>query len=253
MIDGALKEPLTKTLLYLTNDDWYNNYWEHCLDEIKNSEAFDEKGKIVTWIFDRHPIVEFLILYFKNYLLLGYLTGANRLALEEVRNFIIDLKNPQLLGSKDYFDLTIKSLSVAVSRISPSIKNKIIKLSPQEVERLDEAIVAFSNCCYFSCTIMAVSAVESRLHSKIKKIDETLYAENFESKTLGQLLQLFNKDTNNAKYYEIKKLMPEKYYPLIQLLNQYRILSAHPKNSSIEPQIAESILNLSFAFLTDSE
>ncbi len=252
MITGILKEPLNNTLLYLTKNDWYDKYWERYLNEIKGSEAFDEEGKISIMIFESDPRVELIIGYLENYLLLGNLTGANRLALEEVRDFITNLKNPQLLGSKDYFDTTINSLSVAMSRISPLVKKKINKLSPQEIERLDEAIVAFSNCCYFSCTIMAVSAVESRLHSKIKGINETLYAENFESRTLGQLIQLFNKNDNDIRYDEIRKLMPEKYYPLIQLLNQYRILSAHPKNSSIEPHIAESILNLSFAFLTDS-
>jgi hypothetical protein len=154
-------------------------------------------------------------------------------------------------GRLPYFEVTINSLNVAMSRISPLVKKKIDKLSPKEIEKLDEAIVAFSNCCYFSCTIMAVSAVESRLHSRIKEINEILYAKNFESRTLGQLIQIFNKSNKDSNYDEIRDLMPEKYYPLIQLLNQYRILSAHPKNSGIEPHIAESVLNLSFDFLID--
>ena len=196
------------------------------------------------------PQVEFLIEYFENYILLGNFMGADRLVVEEIRGFITYLKNPELFDSMDRFESAMSSLNTAMARISPLINSKLNKLSLQEIERLDEAKVAFSNSCYFSCTIMSVSAVESRLHSKVKEINEDLYRERFESKTLGQLLQIFN--MNNHNYDEIKMLMPEKYYPLIQLLNQYRILSAHPKDISIEPQIAESILNLSFAFLTDS-
>jgi len=46
--------------------------------------------------------------------------------------------------------------------------------------------------------------------------------------------------------------MPEKHYPLIQLLNKYRIPSAHPKKVALEPHVAESILKLSFTFFYGS-
>jgi HEPN domain-containing protein len=251
MINGILREPLRKTLFYLARTDWYGNYWHDCLDQIKN-RLFDKQGEGSIIAFGVDPQVEFLIEYFENYLLLGNFIGADRLVLEEIRDFITYLKNPGLFDSKDRFESAMSSLNAAMARISPLIYSKLNKLSLQEIERLDEARVAFSNCCYFSCTIMSVSAVESRLHSKVKETDEDIYREHFESKTLGQLLQIFNKKDLNRNYDKIKMLMPEKYYPLIQLLNQYRILSAHPKNVGIEPHIAESILNLSFAFLTDS-
>lgn len=119
-----LKELLIKTLFYLTSTDWYNDYWEHCLNEIKKSEAFDENGKVVSWIFERHPFVEFLISYFENYFLLGNLIGADRLALNEVKNFVTILKNPQLLSSKDNFDMEIKPLNALMSRIGSLIKEK---------------------------------------------------------------------------------------------------------------------------------
>jgi hypothetical protein len=103
MLNGTLKEPLIKTLLYLTESDWYHQYWEDCLNKIKDSSAFDEKGEIDAMAFEAHPLVEFLVAYFENYLLLGNLTGANRLALEEIRDFIMNLKNPQLFESRSYF------------------------------------------------------------------------------------------------------------------------------------------------------
>jgi hypothetical protein len=101
---------------------------------------------------------------------------------------------------------------------------------------------------------MAVSAVEFRLHYMIKKTDGALYSENFERAMLGQLIQIFDKNEyKDEKYGKIKQLMPERHRPLVKLLNEYRIVSAHPKEIKITPQIAESILNLSFAFLTDPE
>lgn len=88
----------------------------------------------------------------------------------------------------------------------------------------------------------------------IKNTDKKLYSEQFEKATLGQLIQVFDKNeyTDN-KYDKIKQLMPDRHRPLVQLLNQYRILSAHHKEVKVTPQIAESILNLSFAFLIDPE
>lgn len=81
-----------------------------------------------------------------------------------------------------------------------------------------------------------------------------MYSENFEMAILGQLIQIFDKNEyKDEKYGKIKKLMPERHRSLVRLLNEYRIVSAHPKEIKITPQIAESILNLSFAFLTDPE
>jgi len=47
--------------------------------------------------------------------------------------------------------------------------------------------------------------------------------------------------------------MPRKHRPLVTLLNEYRVFSAHPKEEKVTAQIAESVLHLCFAFLTDPD
>lgn len=86
----------------------------------------------------------------------------------------------------------------------------------------------------------------------IRNKDKKLHADHFKKATLGQLIQVFDeKQYTDVKFQKIKKLMPEKHKPLITLLNLYRVFSAHPKEEKITPQIAESILHLSFAFMMD--
>jgi len=99
---------------------------------------------------------------------------------------------------------------------------------------------------------MAVSAVESRIIELIRKNNKKLYFSNFSKATLGQLINLFDEHQyTDKKYNKIKKLLSDKHKPLLTLLNQYRIYSVHPKQIKITPQIAESILNLSFCFMLD--
>ena len=99
---------------------------------------------------------------------------------------------------------------------------------------------------------MAVSAVEARIASIVRRHDQALYDSQFAKATLGQLVQLFDENRYTApKYTSLKKLMPSKHRPLIELLNRYRVFSAHPTDETVTLQIADAILKLCFTFMID--
>jgi len=229
--------------------------------------------------------------YLEKYILCNRFLDSNKYHVDEMDEILNELKNPQLVKTYDRFEELLSDARELISTLEPGeavqqfkigqkrkvgsalnpkrskflgaknncgtasgIRKKLSGLTCEECERLDEALVTYSNYCFYSSIIMAVSAVEFRLHYMIKNTDKKLYSEQFEKATLGQLIQVFDKkEYTDNNYDKIKQLMPDRHRPLVQLLNQYRILSAHPKEVNVTPQIAESILNLSFAFLIDPE
>ena len=75
-----------------------------------------------------------------------------------------ELKNPQLLETYDRFEELLSDTRELISALEPGIRKKLTGLTCEECERLDEALVTYSNYCFYSSIIMAVSAVEFRLH-----------------------------------------------------------------------------------------
>lgn len=121
-----------------------------------------------------------------------------------------------------------------------------------ECQRLDEAIECLRNYCFHASVVMAVSAVEARITEIVRRHDQSLYNSQFAKATLGQLVQLFDENHyTEAKFSDLKALMPGKHEPLVTLLNQYRVFSAHPKPEKITKQISEAIIRLSFTFMID--
>jgi len=162
------------------------------------------------------------------------------------------LKSPESLVYYEEFQSVTKRLIVLINFLEKDISNKLSRISCNECQRLDEALVCFQNYCFYASIVMAVSAVESRIHELIKKDDKKIYSARLEKFTLGQIIQIFDDNQYISKEFaSIKKLMPNKHKPLIALLNQYRVFSAHPKEEKITAQIAESVLHLAFNFMMD--
>lgn len=173
-------------------------------------------------------------------------------AVDEMKEILRILKSPETVGDYKGFKAMIIQLRDAIASVEDDISDKISRLSCLECMRLDEALVCYENYCFHASIVMAVSAVETRIHEMIKRADKKLYLSKFAKATLGQLVQVFDEDHFKDKKFErIKKLVPNKHKPLLALLNEYRVFSAHPKEESMTAQIAESVLHLSFAFLMD--
>jgi len=199
-----------------------------------------------------NPAVADLLALLEKYILCSRFLDSNRYYVDAMRSTLSKLRNPDAIGSHKRFAELLSEFRTTIHLVDPDIRKKIAKLTCDECERLDEALVSYSNYCFRASTIMAVSAVEFRLHYMIKNTNRELYRAEFEKATLGKLIQVFDKNMyEENRYKRIKQLMPDRHLPLVELLNQYRIFSAHPKELEVTPQIAESILGLSFAFLID--
>lgn len=187
----------------------------------------------------------------KFYLLYDYLE-VYPLFNPSLKNLIEDVKIPSENYTIKDFERNIKGLISFANQVRKPLYEKVACLTCEESDRLDEAIDCFENFCFYSTVVMAVSAVEARLHYLIKEKFPSRYRDlKLEKKTLGALLVLFEEGREISKNKRIKALIPHEHKPLLDLLNIYRVYSAHPKSKSIPPNVAKAILNLSFAFLLD--
>lgn len=254
MIDGQTRHILDSFVHFMKGGRSFDNLFEDFTEDTNEWCPFTHGEFIDNDCYNNNPVVEMLIAYLEKYILCNHFLSSNKYYVDEMNKILNELKKPQLVETYDNFERLLSDIRELISALEPGIRKKLSGLTCEECERLDEALVTYSNYCFYSSIVMAVSAVEFRLHYMIKNTDGELYSEQFEKATLGQLIQVFDKNgyTDN-QYNKIKQLMPDRHRPLVQLLNQYRILSAHPKEVKVTPQIAESILNLSFAFLIDPE
>jgi hypothetical protein len=218
----------------------------------KNWCPFTHGKKINYNCYKLNPAVNALLEWIEKYIICCKFLDTNRYAIDEIAEILIDLKNPEKLIYYEEFRPLIQRLNHLILFLEDDVSIKLERFTCQECHRLDEALVCFENYSYYASIVMAVSAVENRIHELIRRNNSKLYSTYFKKATLGGLIQVFDENQyKDKKFQKVKKLLPEKHKPLIALLNQYRVFSAHPKEEIITAQIAESILHLSFAFMMD--
>ncbi len=162
------------------------------------------------------------------------------------------LRLHQANRTKKAFERNVVFALKIIKNADEQFKPKVSLLSRIECIRLHEAMQCLSSQCHLSAVVMAVSAVEHRLHKIVEKTDSVLYAANFADATLGGIIQLFQRDHyKDAKFQPFKQILPDKHKPLMEMLNIYRIFTAHPKDENVTHQTAAAILSLSFLLLTD--
>ncbi len=250
MLDGFSKHKHDTLLHYMKNQSFHEYFMEDLISKNETWCPFQHEDEIDSVCYQTNPMIEVLIKLLEKYQLCNRFLGSNWYYLDEYSNNINILKFQQNVFTYEDFKKCLSEISYAIESLDDDVQNKIRNLSCEECIRLDESLIDYSNNCKYSSVIMAVSAVELRLHKMIKNLDNIRYEKQFENATLGQIVSEF---TTNGQYKDIQDLLPKKHLPLIQLLNKYRIYAVHPKNVMIPQQVVESILLLSFAFLTDSE
>lgn len=157
------------------------------------------------------------------------------------------LNNHELVKRRQTVIRDIDEIKRIVDVTKQHVEKKISMLSAFEKERLCEAMHAYSDGCPYSCVAMAVSAIEFKL-LKILKAKNSERIEKIGLPTLGAIINDYIKNKN-----EYNSVIPEKHENLLNLCNTYRILAVHARPERITQGIAESILNLTFAFLLDDE
>jgi hypothetical protein len=251
LMDGFSRH-IHNEMLHFMKTTSFEKYYNTEL--IKNSQKwcpFTHEDKPVDYqCYRTNPAIEVLLSMLDKYQLCNHFLDSNRYFLDEYSRIVTGLHHPETINNYDYFENQLSTLSVAINRLDSSVQECLNRLCCIECQRLDECLINYSNHSQYSSIIMAVSAVEFRLHWMVRKLDDKRYEKEFEDATLGQIIYQVS---DKGKYDDIKKLLQPTHIPLIQLLNKYRILSVHPKVQQIPQGIVNSIVSLSFSFLTDPE
>lgn len=199
-----------------------------------------------------HPAIHNTRNYVQKYATCCRYLDCNPFTVANIEQACHELAAPESMHSFDDFDSVISRIRSSVAFIESDATRKLRRFTCIECERLDEAIECLNNYCFYGSVVMAVSALEARIMKIIQQHDKALYQSHFSKATLGQLIQLFDENHyTDTKFKKLKTKMAEKHKPLVALLNQYRVFSAHPKTEQISAQIAEAILKLCFTFMID--
>jgi len=170
----------------------------------------------------------------------------------DLNELIQILENPVLNSTLDDFNKNLDLLAACVDKIEEEIHLKLHSMTCLETQRLGESFVCFRAESYTASVTMAATAIEARLHYLVNKNNKKLYQQQFAKKTLGGIIEIFDKNAyKDKKYNGLKKIVPERHKPLLDLINTYRIFSAHPKVTSLDYTTARTILLLSCLFLLD--
>lgn len=176
---------------------------------------------------------------------------------EYLQKMVFAIKDPDPRLNLEDFRENAQAIWKFIKFFEKKFFEKTKKFTCLESWKIGEALECFKSSCYYASSILMVSAIEARLHTLIKGINKKEYESHVRDAPLGKIISL--RDSNNynePKFNKIKKivgkLIPEKHIPLIRLVNQYRIFSAHPSDERMNDRnIAASIINLSFSFLID--
>jgi len=162
------------------------------------------------------------------------------------------LANPTLNSTPKNFKENLGRLIHFVELAEKEIAPKLSRMSCLECKRMGEAITCLQLSCFTASTVMAASAVEARLHYLISRKNKNIYNKHFKKASLGGLIKLFD-ENEYKKFMSLKSIVPARHHSLLDIVNTYRIFSAHPLGYELDRAIAETVINLSFLFLLDPE
>jgi len=246
------RDKLNTLLHFMKGCEPFSVIFKNALRDSKSWCPFTHGDKINSDCYKSNPAVIAFLAWCEKYIFCCKFLDADRYTIDEMNGIMTKLRSPESLVYYEEFQSLTKRLRELINFLEKDISNKLSRISCKECARLDEALVCFQNYCFYASIVMAVSAVESRIHELIRKADKKIYSSRLEKFTLGQIIQVFDDNQYTAKEFtSIKALMPNKHRPLIALLNQYRVFSVHPKEENITAQIAESVLHLAFNFMMD--
>ena len=144
----------------------------------------------------------------------------------------------------------LNQLITGFRNVGVSKLQNFILLEDEELVRLDEAHECLMRNCYWSAVVNSAVAFEHRLYSLLRERNEEKL-KNSDRKlkfTLGTLTSIYLNDKS-----AFDNCIPKKHEPLLKLINEYRIVSAHPKQFQVDRITADGIFNFTLAFLLDEE
>lgn len=214
-----------------------------------------EDGKIDEDCYMSHGGIKEIILFLKRYMKLSNYLELGPQLKESTEGFIDIVQNPYMNRNVKIFKDNIDMIKKFIEKNADRFFNKLKNFTCLESMRIWEAVRCFEIQGYLASTVLIVSAIEGRLHTLIKGKNEEIFNKYIDGKPFGKIIHIRSLSSPENGQEEIKgildELIPEEHMPLIKLLNYYRIVSAHPKDSEIDFNVASSIIHLSFAFLLD--
>jgi hypothetical protein len=162
----------------------------------------------------------------------------------ELKKRVHRLGEPEIVKNRKEFEDNLNFVANTFRDKGFPIASITSQLQPTETLRLVEAIHCLFEGCLHSSVAMAASAIEFRLLDFMKRISPSSSKE-LEQKPLGSLIQNCLSDPA----YSAK--LPERHRPLLQLCNEYRVFSVHPKMEHINQNEAIAVISLAFSFILD--
>lgn len=155
---------------------------------------------------------------------------------------------PHIFSTKGQVQDVLTEISEEYARTKSDSLKQVYEMSQEEIERIEEAYHNLVEKCYWSAVVNSAVALESRLFFTLKnRSKKTLKAIKPDLKfTLGHLADIYL--NNKGKF---KNFIPLQHEHLLKLINQYRIISAHPKQFKVDQKTADAIFNFTLSFLLD--
>ena len=203
-----------------------------------------------------HPSIKIINEFLEKYVELFLYLEIDTDGTDDLRETISDIKNPFSNQNLQMFKENVKRIEKLIKYYGKKFFEESKKFTCLESRRIGEALECFKMNCYHASSILMVSAIEGRLHTLIRGKNKKEYNTHIKEAPLGRIISFRDPEQyKDQKFNKIKKiiknLIPNKHIPLIRLVNQYRIVSAHPGNEIVTHNISNSIITLSFAFLLD--
>ncbi len=226
------------------------------------------KNAVIKWSLDLPKLCSWALEAMPTNLTAGYLTVAYHSRLrnrfKSVLEFIarVDEDFEKILKISNQLDYpneySYKEYREIINQIAQECKKKkkspsiasLRKLSNEEKDRIEESFHCLREKCYWSAVINGAVALEGRLFQILKlRSKKTLEGINSSLRfTLGALADAYL--SNKGAF---GNCIPKRHEHLLKHINEYRIISAHPKQFKVDKKTADGIFNFTLAFLLDEE
>lgn len=165
-------------------------------------------------------------------------------------NTIIIKSFPGVPPSKDTMKEVLTELSQSFEETNSQNLKQMKIFSMEESQRIDEAFHCLVEHCYWSSVINSAVAIESRLFLILRRRNKQLLTSiNKDLRfTFGALADAYLRNKP-----EFNNCIPKRHEHLLKHINEYRIVSAHPKQFNVDQKTTDGIFNFALAFLLDEE
>jgi len=154
------------------------------------------------------------------------------------------------LPSKEELQRVLSELKEDFRRYKEPVVSALTNFSPEEVKRMDEAFYTLQERCFWSTIVNSAVAFESRLLLLLRRRNLKFLQSLNKDLDFG-LGELSNTYLQNQDQFS--RLLPPGYEDLLNQIDSYRVLFAHPEQFSVDERNADIVFTQTLRFLCDPE